>query len=143
MKSTIGLVMVLLVALVACPAMADDGNVSQATLGALGLGSMQVMSDQEGLAIRGMSSSAVSSGGSLIVGQLQYIDNFGVNFFTASDAALSRGTAQNAGLQNLSAASHIQATGIVGALNVNNPAGVYIGSFAGLAGGLPGAASGQ
>src|SRR5262245_60929997 len=60
-----------LVALAATGAAADDRQVPEATLRAVGLGSMQVASDVEGMAVRGRSSGFVAvRGTSLIFGQL-------------------------------------------------------------------------
>jgi hypothetical protein len=52
----------------AAPARSDDGHVSAATLGSLGLGEMHGLSDAEGLAIRGMGGGGYASAwGSSIV----------------------------------------------------------------------------
>lgn len=51
-------------------AMAGDGQVSQSTLSQLGLGELQVMTEAEGMEVRGMSSNAMSMGTSLVFGQL-------------------------------------------------------------------------
>ena len=70
MKALLMLVAVL-VALVAAPAVADDGQVSQASLRAVGLGGMQVVSDAYGSQVRGRTSGFVAvRGTSLIFGQL-------------------------------------------------------------------------
>jgi hypothetical protein len=64
-----------LVASVAIPAVADDGQVPQPTLRALGLGGMQVATDAQGAQVRGRSSAFVSvKGTSLIFGQLLTAD---------------------------------------------------------------------
>ncbi|MDA7979071.1 MAG: hypothetical protein MPJ50_09930 [Pirellulales bacterium] len=57
-----------LVAFVATPAMANDGQVSSSTLKALGLSNMQVASDAEGMEVRGMASIAVTFGTSSAAG---------------------------------------------------------------------------
>ena len=59
MKSALALVVVMV--LFAAPAFAGDGNVPQEALSALGLGGMQVVSDAEGMQVRGMSSSTHGS----------------------------------------------------------------------------------
>jgi opacity protein-like surface antigen len=65
------LALAVVVALCAAAALAGDGNVSQGTLSALGLGGMQTMSDAEGMQVRGMASSfGMAKGTSLILGQL-------------------------------------------------------------------------
>jgi hypothetical protein len=64
-----------LVALVAVPAVADDRQVDQPTLRALGLGGMQVATDAQGMQVRGRSSAFVAvRGTSLIFGQLLTAD---------------------------------------------------------------------
>jgi hypothetical protein len=64
-----------LVALVAAPAVADDGRVSQPALRAVGLGGMQVVSDAQGMQVRGRQSAFVAvRGTSLIFGQLLTAD---------------------------------------------------------------------
>jgi hypothetical protein len=82
MKALLMLVAVL-VALVAAPAVADDGQVSQASLRAVGLGGMQVVSDAYGTQVRGRSSAFVAvKGTSLVFGQLLTPDT--KNFVVAS-----------------------------------------------------------
>src|SRR5262245_64174177 len=72
-----------LVALAATGAAADDRQVPEATLRAVGLGSMQVASDAQGMQVRGRSSGFVSvRGTSLIFGQLLTPDT--KNFVVAS-----------------------------------------------------------
>ena len=59
MKSLVMLAAVV-AALIAAPAVADDGQVSREALRAVGLGSMQLVSDREGLQVRGRQSAFVS-----------------------------------------------------------------------------------
>lgn len=122
------LVVGLFVALTSMPAFAQDGNVSQATLKNLGLGGVQLMSDSEGLQIRGMSSNAESSGQSLIVGQL--VDPLTNSFAFGSDTNRARGTAENAGLNPDSDANHTQGSALTLSLTV----GAYTGALSGGAG---------
>jgi opacity protein-like surface antigen len=69
MRSVLALGVVLL--LFAAPAFAGDGNVPQGTLSSLGLGDMQVVSDAQGMQVRGLASSfGEVKGTSLIFGQL-------------------------------------------------------------------------
>jgi len=71
MKNVVALAVLL--ALVAVPAFAEE--VPQATLSALGLGDMQVVSDAQGMQVRGMSSSfGMVKGTSLIFAQLMTPD---------------------------------------------------------------------
>lgn len=68
MRSVVAALVVLLV-VAAAPAFAEE--VPQATLSSLGLGGMQVVSDAEGMQVRGMSSAfGMVKGTSLIFGQL-------------------------------------------------------------------------
>lgn len=129
--------LVFVLAVVATPALADDGNVSQAALADLGLGNMQVVSDTAGMEVRGMSSNALAFGASLVFGQLLDINNPG-NFFVASDTNGGIATAENAGLNAASlAANGPQGSSIIGNLTiqVGNPlVPVFNGMFLGNAG---------
>ena len=79
--------------LVASPVLANDGNIPQGTLSALGLESLQVMSDADGMEIRGQSSAfAMVIGTSTIFGQLVTPDT--KNFVVASDVNMVRGNAE-------------------------------------------------
>ena len=93
----------LIVCLTTTPAI--GGEVSDSTLAALGLSGLERLSDSESMKIRGRSSSATASGGSFVVGQLSYTNEF--NTFTQFDtAAISFRFADNqAGLNAFSAAS--------------------------------------
>lgn len=91
----IAAVLGLFVAFVAAPVLAEDGNVSQDTLKALGLGEPEVLSDAQGMEIRGMSSSAAAFGASLLFAQLS--DSLG-NFILASDLNGGLASDENAGL---------------------------------------------
>ena len=109
MKNALALV-VAVVVLVAMPALAEDGNVPQATLSALGLSGMHVVSDSEGMGVRGMSSTAQAT-------SLSYVS---VNLFDpATGASLSfvsvdysRATDENAGLNATSSAEASTTAGI-------------------------------
>ena len=115
----------------AVPAFADDGQVSRSALADLGLGGMEVVSDEAGMEVRGMSSNASAYGGSLVFGQLV----FGANFFVASDLNGGQSSAENAGLNATSSANQgPQGSSIIGNLTVNNPALAFIGNFVGNAG---------
>ena len=58
MKNAVAVFAVLLAG--AMPALAEDGRVSGTTLSALGLDGMEVVSDADGMEVRGMSSSATA-----------------------------------------------------------------------------------
>lgn len=88
--------MVLAVLAVAAPALAGDGQVSQSDLASVGLGQMSVMSDVQGMQVRGMSSNSQSTGLLLVSGLL--FDPITGSDTRGSLALFSRGTAENAGL---------------------------------------------
>ena len=98
MKSLMMLFAVL-VAFAAVPAVAGDRQVPQSTLKALGLGSMQVASDAQGMQVRGRQSAVVSvKGTSLIFGQLltpdtkNFVVGSSVNEVDASGTSAVAGT---------------------------------------------------
>ncbi|MGD9858045.1 MAG: hypothetical protein AB7U20_24125, partial [Planctomycetaceae bacterium] len=95
------------------PALAEEGQVSNQTLSAVGLGGMQVMSDVDGLQVRGLSSNAASGGSSLLVGQMAFNDANGTQFVFGSDFNTSRATSENAGLNAVSTAQHNQGSGLI------------------------------
>jgi hypothetical protein len=103
MKNALCLVVAAVVVLGAIPAFAGDGNVPQATLSALGLGNMQVVSDAEGMQVRGTSSSVQATSLSLFSAVL--FDPFSGANFTFAGADFSRATDENAGLNATSSAN--------------------------------------
>lgn len=116
-----------LVAFVAAPAAAEDGQVSATALKALGFSSSQVATDAEGMQVRGMSSLAVSGGLSTVSGVL--LDpQTGANI-VGTDANFALGGAFNAGPNIGSVATHAQGSGVAGFLNVNTAVSSYAGSF--------------
>ena len=136
MKSSIGL-LVAVIALVANPVFADDGSIPRSTLAALGLVNMEIVSDNDGMDVRGLSSSASARGTSLVFGVLLDPATPG-NFFVASDTNGSGATAENGGFRILSTASSgPQGSSGVGQLTIEsgNPAVVvFNGMFAGNSG---------
>ncbi len=89
MKNVVALAVLL--ALVAVPAFAEE--VPQATLSSLGLGDMQVVSDAQGMQVRGMQSAfGMVKGTSLIFGQLLTPDT--KNFVTFSSVNEVDGNAE-------------------------------------------------
>ncbi len=123
--------------LVAVPAFAGEGNVSNSTLSALGLGGLEVMSDTDGMKVRGMSSNAFAFGASSLFAQLSDPQNPG-NFVTGSDVNGGRGSDENAGLSVDSLATQgPQGSSIAIQLDIQagNPAiQVFLGSVLGNAG---------
>jgi hypothetical protein len=131
----IGFTLVALLVL-AAPALADDGRIPQNALSRLGLGGMQVVSDAQGMQVRGISSNAVSGGTSLIVAQLVFNDANGTQFIIVSDVNTSRSTSENAGLNATSSATHSQGSGVIITLGpIINAAGLQ---FSGVASGQAG-----
>ncbi|MGD9854987.1 MAG: hypothetical protein AB7U20_08550 [Planctomycetaceae bacterium] len=132
MKNAIAGIALLLVA-GAAPVNAEDGRIADATLAAIGLGDMQVVSDAEGMNVRGMSSSAMSMGTSLIFGQL--LDPATKSFVVGSDVNVAGATAENGGKNIVSQASHAQASSLALQLNVTTLTSSYAGLLGGVAGG--------
>lgn len=122
------------------PVVADDGNVPQSVLADLGLAGMKTVSDAEGMQVRGMSSNAMSMGLSLVTGLL--IDPATKSFVFGVDANAAMASAENAGLQVLSTARHIQASSVNLNLTVTTNTSFFTGVLTGGAGGS-GFASGQ
>jgi hypothetical protein len=118
------------------PALAEDGRVPRSTLTVVGLGGMHVLTDAQGLQVRGLSSNAASGGSSLIVGQLVYNDANGTQVVFGSDFNTSRGTSENAGLNAVSTAQHTQGSGLILTIGpiVNGGGLVFQGALTGQAG---------
>ncbi len=128
MKRAVAAIAVLLIAGVV-PAVAEEGRVSETTLSALGLGGMNVISDAQGMEVRGMSSSAMSMGTSLVFGQL--IDPETKSFVVGSDINTAAATAENAGKNIASAASHSQSSSLALQLDVVTLTSLFAGSLSG------------
>jgi hypothetical protein len=122
------------VCLMATPAMA--GEVPQGALADLGLGGMQVMSDAQGMQVRGKSSNAVVSGTSLIFGQIVADLPTGTSFVAGSDVNHYYSSAENAGLNAVSQATGSQGSGLILTLGpIVNLAGLqFQGTLTGQAG---------
>ena len=129
-----------MVVLMASQAFAGDTRVPQATLDTLGLAGLETVSDEEGMQVRGMSASAMSMGLSLVSGLL--IDPATKSFIFGTDANAASATAENAGKQVLTQASHIQSSSLNLSLNVTSVGGAFNGVLFGGAGGS-GTAAGQ
>ena len=71
--------------LLAAPARSEDGHVSAATLGSLGLGQMHGLTDAEGMTVRGMSGGFASAWGSSIVSAV-LIDPATKSFVAGADS---------------------------------------------------------
>lgn len=130
------------ICLMAAPAIA--GEVSDQTLSQLGLGDIQPVSDAQGMEIRGFGgywnkhkdsgkaggSNAVTSGTSLVFGQLVADLPTGTNFVVASDVNHAYSSAQNGGFNALSKAGHSTGSAAEAVLSVEG----FNGQFAGVAG---------
>lgn len=136
MRNALAVVMAGL-ALVSAPALGGEGDVPPSALAALGLGDMTPISDSQGLAVRGLSSSAATMGTSLVFGQLLDPATPG-NFFVASDTNGGGSSAENGGLQILSlATSGPQGSSIAGQLTLQSGDPLitsFLGTFLGNAG---------
>ncbi len=125
-----------LLAMGIAPAMAEDGHVSHQTLSAVGLSGMQVVSDADGMQVRGMSSNAWSAGASTLSAQL--FDPATGGFASATTANGSAATAENAGLNAVSQATHSHGSAINPPLSLNiatlgsNFSGVVSGQIGGI-----------
>ena len=130
----------ILAALVAAPVLAGDGHVPQSTLDAIGLAGMETLSDAEGMQVRGLSGNAHTQGLSLVSGVL--IDSLGTKSYVfGSDVNYAHATAENAGLQVVTQASHEQGSGIGLSLDVLTLTSEFHGMLIGSAGGYGYAAS--
>ncbi len=140
-------------AFAAAPALAGEGQVPQSKLANLGLGNAQVLSDSDGMQIRGMgrkdyghqnygkqqivgssSSNALASGRSLVVGLL--IDPATNSFVFGSDTNSAASSSENGGLNAPSSAFEKQSSGLGLDLNVVTSTSKFNGVLNGGAGGF-------
>ncbi len=128
MKNAVAVFAVLLAG--AMPALAEDGRVSGTTLSALGLDGMEVVSDADGMEVRGMSSSAMSMGTSLVFGQI--IDPATKSFVVGSDINTASATAENAGKNIASAVQHSQSSSLALLLDVQTLTSAFQASLGGV-----------
>ena len=84
-----------LVWLSAAPAFAGEGHVPQSPLRSLGLAGMEIVSDAEGMQVRGMSGCARVMGISMVAGLV--IEPSTKSFVFGSDANFVKANAENAG----------------------------------------------
>ncbi len=130
----------LVAVLMAAPVFAGEGHVPQSTLDAIGLAGMETLSDAEGMQVRGLSGNAHTQGLSLVSGLL--IDSLGTKSYVfGSDTNYAHATAENAGLQVVTQASHEQGSGIALSLDVMTLTSQFSGMLLGGAGGYGFAAS--
>lgn len=122
-----------MVCLSAAPAVAGDGSIPPSTLRSLGLADMQVLSDTEGMQVRGLSGFAAVRGISSVNGLL--LDPSTKNFIFGSDSNKVMANAAATGCHNRADAykQHLSYIGLQ--LHVNNGGSVYNGSLYGGAGG--------
>jgi hypothetical protein len=131
MKNAIAGLCVLFVT-AAVPVFAEDGQVADSTLSALGLGGMQTISDAEGMEVRGMSSSALTMGTSLIFGQI--IDPDTKSFVAGSDVSMARSFEKRHG-KGISSAKHVTGSALEMELEISSKLGKFEGELFGVAGG--------
>ncbi len=112
--------------------MAEDGQVSASTMKALGLGNAQVVSDAEGMEVRGMASIAASGGLSIVAGQLSA--PLGSGNVAALDANFAFGAAAHLA-PVASTAGHAQGSSAAATLTVAHPLFNYSASFSVATGG--------
>ncbi len=120
------------------PAMADDGHVPHSTLQSLGLGDMQVLSDNDGMSVRGMGG-AKAWGTSIVSGLL--LDPATKSFVFGTDANMSGSTATGGGKLGATAYQNNYSSIDLG-LVVNTNTSNFVGLLYGGAGGYS-FASGQ
>jgi hypothetical protein len=124
----------LFAALSAVPAFAENGNVPQPTLEALGLADMDILSDEEGMTIRGSGGSAATMGISLVVGLI--IEPSTKSFVFGSDANMAAACVEMTCVVVDPVARHATASGVALNLDVTHPdtttfSGVLIGGAGG------------
>ena len=129
----------ILASLSAAPALAADGNVPRFTLDIFGLVGMETLSSEDGMQVRGMSGNAAAMGLSLVTGVL--IDPATNSFVFGVDTNAAASSAENAGLQVLTQASHVQASAASLSLDVTTSTSTYSGVLIGGAGGAATASS--
>lgn len=88
-------IVAIVMAFVTAPVSASEGHIGQATLASFGLGDIQIMSDQQGMKIRGQGGNASAMGLSIVTGFL--IDPSTNNFVGGTDAQSAMANASNAG----------------------------------------------
>lgn len=122
-----------MVCLSAAPAVAGDGSIPPSTLRSLGLAGMQVLSDTEGMQVRGLSGFAAVKGVSTVNGLL--MDPSTKNFVFGSDTNKVMANAAATGCRNRADAykEHLSYVGLN--LYVDTGSSVYSGSIYGGAGG--------
>jgi hypothetical protein len=110
-----------------------DGDVPQSTLRSLGLGGMQILSDKEGLEIRGLGGSAATMGLSMVAGLL--IEPSTKSFVFGSDVNAAAACAEIVCLAQDPVATHSTLSQVGLELIVNTTSSVYHGVLIGGAGG--------
>lgn len=118
--------------LLTASAFADNGNVRKSTLADLGLAGADILSDDEGMEIRGLSGNAAARGISLVTGLL--LDPNSLSFVVGIDTNGAASSAENAGINILTKAAENQASAIDISLSVMGTS-IYNGILIGGAGG--------
>jgi hypothetical protein len=131
MKNAIAGLCVLFVT-AAAPVFAEDGQVADSTLSALGLGGMQTISDAEGMHVRGMSSKAFTRGTSLIFGQI--IDPNTNSFVAGSDVNSAKSSQKGYG-KLISSAKQVHGSALEMNIEIESKFGNFEGELFGVASG--------
>jgi len=117
--------------LIAAPTQAGDGHISPSTLSAIGLDGMQIVSDADGMQVRGMSTKASAWGISVVSGVL--LDPATKSFIAGIDSNLS-GAKTSGGFKTTSA-SQTNFSSVDLGLTVNTNTSSFTGFLFGGAGG--------
>jgi hypothetical protein len=122
-----------LAALMAAPAFADSGNVSPSTLATLGLDGMEVLSDEDGMQVRGSGGSTATMGLSLVMGLM--IEPSTKSFVFGSDVNTAAACAEVTCVVTDPIAEHTTVSAVALELNVVTTTSTYSGTLIGGAGG--------
>ena len=132
MRHTFSLAM-MLSSLLTASALAGDGNVPQSTLNVLGLAGMEIVSDEEGMQVRGMSGAAATMGHSLVSGVL--IDPGTNSYVFGVDANTASASLETTSFLPVTGPSHATLSTVNLSLSVTSPLGAFSGVLIGGAGG--------
>ena len=130
MKNAIFALVAVLAVVIAAPALAEDGNISQTTLSSLGLGDLQQMSDAEGTQVRGkFNGNGGVIGTSLISFQLLTPDS--QNFINGSSVNTVIGDATFGQAGETLSKNHLVGIGPAITLDIGSWTGSVVGSIGG------------
>lgn len=118
----------------AAPAFAGDGNVPGNVLADLGLSSMKVVNDHDGMQVRGKSSAAATGGLSIVFGLL--FDPGTASFVSGADGNFAAASATNGGFNSFSFAHKDHVSNVALGLQVTTNGTTFTGVLFGGAGGF-------